>query len=255
MQSHQPPGGGSDASAGAGMRRNAGGCLLPQPSSSRTQTTSTSGIPAPIWLSTSARPMGSGPNLMSPGLPRVTSPPQPPPLPPPPPSPQLIPLKVRLARSKSIASPTASSLTRTDQLSGSGARRQDPLSVLARRAAFGHGPSKSLRESSSPPDPDHSRAGLKGPSSIPSSTTAQPSDSSENVPFSTTGIFLPIAHPRERNPVAVCLASIVFLAVSATIAAVFSTLILPLCLLAALIRRAGLFWANCCWYPPTTLCC
>ncbi|THD18162.1 hypothetical protein D915_010809 [Fasciola hepatica] len=164
MQSHHPPGGGSDVSSGAGTRRNAGGYLLPQPSCSRTHTTATSGIAAPIWLSTSARPLGTGPNLMSSGMPRVTSPPQPPPLPPPPPSPQLVPLKARLARSKSIASPTANSAIRTDQwISGSGgSRRQEPLSVLARRTAFGHGPSKSLRESSSPPDPDHSRSLLRG---------------------------------------------------------------------------------------------
>ncbi|THD20835.1 hypothetical protein D915_008537 [Fasciola hepatica] len=92
-------------------------------------------------------------------------------------------------------------------------------------------------------------------SSIPSTASAKPSDSVENVPFSTTGVFPPITHSRERNPITVCLASLVFLVVSAVIATVFSTLILPLCLLAALIRRIGLCWANFCWFPSTTLCC
>ncbi|CAH8629687.1 unnamed protein product [Heterobilharzia americana] len=50
-----------------------------------------------------SRPAASGFNTVCPRGRRTLSPPQPPPLPPPPPSPQLVPLKARLARSKSIA--------------------------------------------------------------------------------------------------------------------------------------------------------
>lgn len=91
--------------------------------------------------------------------------------------------------------------------------------------------------------------------SIPSTATAKPSDSIDNVPFSTTGIFLPISHSRERNPVTICLASLVFLVVSTVITATFSILIVPLCILAALVRRIGLCWANAYLLPPTILCC
>lgn len=91
--------------------------------------------------------------------------------------------------------------------------------------------------------------------SIPSTATAKPSDSVDNVPFSTTGVFLPIAHSRERNPVTICLGSLVFLVVSTVITATFSILIVPLCILAALVRRIGLCWANVCLLPPAVLCC
>ncbi|KER26494.1 hypothetical protein T265_13988, partial [Opisthorchis viverrini] len=61
-----------------------------------------------------------------------------------------------------------------------------------------------------------------------------------------------ITHPRERNALTVCLASFVFLTVSIFITTLFSTLVLPLCLLACVIRRLGVWTAR--WFVQV-ICC
>ncbi|KAF6767938.1 hypothetical protein AHF37_08248, partial [Paragonimus kellicotti] len=243
--SHQPPGSGSVASSGAGHRATSSSHTLPPHSSSFKST----GVSPPIWLSTSSRPIGSGSHLMSPSTSRVTTPPQPPPLPPPPPSPQLVPLKARLARSKSIATqpyhhhhPPLGNVDRTFR------KRWDVPNASSRRAAFGQGPSRSLREPLS-----ETVAGTQFNSDvqcdgffqvIPKDDTKH-SDHTDAVPLNLQpGVFSSIAHPRERNPITVCLANLVFLSFSVLVTSLFSTLVLPFCLLAYVIRRLGLWFAT-----------
>ncbi|KAF8560733.1 hypothetical protein P879_06048 [Paragonimus westermani] len=244
--SHQPPGSGSFASLGAGHRATGSSDPLPPHSSGFKST----GVSPPIWLSTSSRPIGSGSHLMSPSTSRVTTPPQPPPLPPPPPSPQLVPLKARLARSKSIAAqpyhhhhhPPLGSVDRTFR------KRWDVPNASSRRTAFGQGPSRSLKEPLSESvaraqfDSDGQCGGFF--QAIPKGDTKH-SDNTDTVPLHfQPGVFSSIAHPRERNPITVCLANLVFLSLSVLVTSVFSILVLPFCLLAYVIRRLGLWFAN-----------
>lgn len=235
--SHQPPGGGPITPMGAG-NRGTGSHLFPQPVRSRSGTRILS---PPVRLSTSSRPIGA----MSPSFPRVASPPQPPPLPPPPPSPQLAPLKARLARSRSVSShPTSSPLGASGRASQ---QRWDVPTATSRRAAFGQSQSRSLKESLYDGSGSHEL-----PSSTFLSESAKTAEKIEPVPYSSPSVFLPIAHPRERNIITVCLASFIFLSVSVLIAGLFSTVVLPLCLLACLIRRMGIWSAN--LYQPVVCC-
>ncbi|GAA47781.1 hypothetical protein CSKR_104788 [Clonorchis sinensis] len=241
--SHPPPGGGSTSPTPGAINRPPGSYILPQPTHIRSHV----GIAPPVWLSTSSRPIGSGSNLMSPGTSRVLSPPQPPPLPPPPPSPQLVPLKARLARSKSVASQFSSSPVP----SGDRAHPQwDGYSARSRRAAFSQGgPSRSLRE----PLPSGDTDGV--PTSFHANTDGEckPIEPVAHVPCTIApGAFPPITHPRERNALTVCLASFVFLTVSIFITTLFSTLVLPLCLLACVVRRLGVWTAR--WFVQV-ICC
>lgn len=235
--SHQPPGGGLIASMGAG-NRGTGGHILPQPVRSRSGTRI---LPPPVRLSTSSRPIGA----VSPSFPRFASPPQPPPLPPPPPSPQLVPLKARLARSRSVSShPTSSPLGTSDRASQ---QRWDVPTASSRRAAFGHNQSRSLKESLY-----DGSGGDELPSSSLLLESAKTVEKIEPVPYSSPSVFLPVVHPRERNVFTVLFASFIFLSVSLLITGLFSTVVLPLCLLACLIRRLGIWSAN--LYQPLVCC-
>ncbi|CAL8084705.1 unnamed protein product [Calicophoron daubneyi] len=237
MTSHQPPGGESFASSGAGSRSAVSSHVLPHPTTSRTNA----GILSPVWLSTSSRPIGSGSNLMSPGLMRMASPPQPPPLPPPPPSPQLVPLKARLARSNSVATPSVGSPFIPAHHRR---RRWDTSSVTSRYKASSHISPRPLRE-------PQARFERKEQITIPKDGTDIESRV-VSLPFFSPITFFPIKHPRERSAVSVCFASLVFLSISVIVTTIFSAAVLPFCLLACLIRRTGVWMAN---FSQRVLCC
>uniref|UniRef100_A0A5K4F077 Uncharacterized protein n=2 Tax=Schistosoma mansoni TaxID=6183 RepID=A0A5K4F077_SCHMA len=195
----------------------------------------------PVWISTTSRPGVSGFNAMSPRGRRTLSPPQPPPLPPPPPSPQLVPLKARLARSKSTA--TRPVTTRPDYCQ------------RLRKASDGGAPTRLTNSSSvrtRSTSELRSRVEVKdGPSEIHTGRV----ESSEEKPSVSTfnpSAFLPIAHPTERSPVYVCLANVAFLSLSLLVTSIFSIIFLPFCLIACLVRRTGMWIANVFQY---TTCC
>nr|CAH8873214.1 unnamed protein product [Trichobilharzia regenti] len=195
----------------------------------------------PVWISTTSRPTSSGFNAMSPRGRRTLSPPQPPPLPPPPPSPQLVPLKARLARSKSTASRPVSN-------------RPDYGQRL-RKASDGGAPTRLTNSSSIRPrstSETRPQKEIKEKVTAPSTGDVETSETSQNVPTVKPSAFLPIAHPTERSPVYVCLASVAFLSLSVLVTSIFSTIFLPFCLIACLIRRTGIWLANVFQY---TTCC
>ena len=138
------PSEGNETSVSDHGTRTASSYILPQPSYSRSERQH----PIPVWISTSSRPAASGSGLISPRTQRTT-PPQPPPLPPPPPSPQLVPLRARLSRSKSISSRPVSARPETHiklrkvSDGGGGSFRGGPGSVRVRslsqpKATIGH---------------------------------------------------------------------------------------------------------------------
>ncbi|KAK4474542.1 hypothetical protein MN116_001687 [Schistosoma mekongi] len=195
----------------------------------------------PVWISTTSRPGVGGFNARSPRGRRTLSPPQPPPLPPPPPSPQLVPLKARLARSKSTAARPVST-------------RPDYCQRL-RKASDGGAPTR-LTNSSSLRTRSTSalRSQIEVKDKPPESPTGhvETSEEKQSISIVNPSAFLPIAHPTERSPVYVCLANVAFLSLSLMITSIFSTIFLPLCLIACLIRRIGIWIANVFQY---TTCC
>ncbi|CAH8642006.1 unnamed protein product [Schistosoma intercalatum] len=195
----------------------------------------------PVWISTTSRPGVSGFNAMSPRGRRTLSPPQPPPLPPPPPSPQLVPLKARLARSKSTA--TRPVTTRPDYCQ------------RLRKASDGGAPTRLTNSSSVRTRSTSELRSRIEAKDEPSEIHTGSVESSEEKPSVSTvnpSAFLPIAHPTERSPVYVCLANVAFLSLSLLVTSIFSIVFLPFCLIACLVRRTGIWIANVFQY---TTCC
>ncbi|CAH8569833.1 unnamed protein product [Schistosoma turkestanicum] len=195
----------------------------------------------PVWISTTSRPGLSGFNAVSPRGRRTLSPPQPPPLPPPPPSPQLVPLKARLARSKSTATRPVTS-------------RPDYCQRL-RKASDGGAPTRLTNSSSvrtRSTSELRSRIEIKDEPSESNTGRVETSEEKPSVLTVNPSAFLPIAHPTERSPVYVCLANVAFLSLSLLVTSIFSTIFLPFCLIACLIRRTGIWFANVFQY---TTCC
>ncbi|CAH8672739.1 Set1/Ash2 histone methyltransferase complex subunit ASH2 [Schistosoma haematobium] len=195
----------------------------------------------PVWISTTSRPGVSGFNAMSPRGRRTLSPPQPPPLPPPPPSPQLVPLKARLARSKSTA--TRPVTTRPDYCQ------------RLRKASDGGAPTRLTNSSSvrtRSTSELRSRIEAKDEPSEIHTVSVESSEEKPSVSTVNPSAFLPIAHPTERSPVYVCLANVAFLSLSLLVTSIFSIVFLPFCLIACLVRRTGIWIANVFQY---TTCC